>query len=175
MYVYNFLTLGAFRMVCVWLNKEERSRPIFLPRFFAGCCTADLDLSAFESGSLSLPARARRARRALMCFVWGRWHPQDLRLCLDGADRIFRHEKEARIEPDLLLAGGFRECFLKMSRRVMLCMTRRPVPNNLTTIVPGGNSQEELRDRRQFHCDAQCGSGFFSDPVTCFHRRSLVS
>ena len=26
-YVYNFLTFGAFRMVCVWLNKEEREPP----------------------------------------------------------------------------------------------------------------------------------------------------
>ena len=26
-YIYNFLTYGAFRMVCVWLNKEERETP----------------------------------------------------------------------------------------------------------------------------------------------------
>lgn len=26
-YIYNFLTYGAFRMVCVWLNKEERESP----------------------------------------------------------------------------------------------------------------------------------------------------
>ena len=26
-YIYNFLTYGAFRMVCVWLNKEEREAP----------------------------------------------------------------------------------------------------------------------------------------------------
>ena len=26
-YVYNFLTYGAFRAVCVWLNKEERESP----------------------------------------------------------------------------------------------------------------------------------------------------
>ena len=32
-YVYNFLTFGAFRMVCVWLNKEEREPP----DLFAAC------------------------------------------------------------------------------------------------------------------------------------------
>ena len=26
-YFYNFLTYGAFRMVCIWLNKEEREAP----------------------------------------------------------------------------------------------------------------------------------------------------
>lgn len=26
-YIYNFLTYGAFRMVCVWLNKEKRETP----------------------------------------------------------------------------------------------------------------------------------------------------
>lgn len=26
-YIYNFLTYGAFRVVCVWLNKEERETP----------------------------------------------------------------------------------------------------------------------------------------------------
>jgi len=26
-YIYNFLVYGAFRMVCVWLNKEERESP----------------------------------------------------------------------------------------------------------------------------------------------------
>lgn len=26
-YIYNFLTYGVFRMVCMWLNKEERESP----------------------------------------------------------------------------------------------------------------------------------------------------
>ena len=32
-YVYNFLTFGAFRMVCVWLNKEEREPPDLFAAF----------------------------------------------------------------------------------------------------------------------------------------------
>ena len=32
-YVYNFLTYGAFRMVCVWLNKEEREPPDLFAAF----------------------------------------------------------------------------------------------------------------------------------------------
>lgn len=26
-YIYNFLTYGSFRMVCIWLNKEDRESP----------------------------------------------------------------------------------------------------------------------------------------------------
>lgn len=31
-YIYNFITYGAYRMVCVWLNKEERESPEVIAR-----------------------------------------------------------------------------------------------------------------------------------------------
>ena len=34
-YIYNFLTYGAFRTVCAWLNKEERESPAELGRLIS--------------------------------------------------------------------------------------------------------------------------------------------
>ena len=31
-YIYNFLTYGAFHMVCAWLNKEKRESPKMLAK-----------------------------------------------------------------------------------------------------------------------------------------------
>lgn len=40
-YIYNFLTYGAFRMVCIWLNKEVREKPedfaILISQMFESC------------------------------------------------------------------------------------------------------------------------------------------
>ena len=33
-YIYNFLTYGAYRMICVWLNKEQREPPETIAGFF---------------------------------------------------------------------------------------------------------------------------------------------
>lgn len=33
-YIYNFLTYGAYRMICVWLNKEQREPPEIIAGFF---------------------------------------------------------------------------------------------------------------------------------------------
>ena len=33
-YIYSFLTFGAYRMICVWLNKEQREPPETIARFF---------------------------------------------------------------------------------------------------------------------------------------------
>ena len=33
-YFYNFLTYGAYRMICVWLNKEQREPPETIARLF---------------------------------------------------------------------------------------------------------------------------------------------
>lgn len=33
-YIYNFLTYGAYRMICVWLNKEQREPPETIARLF---------------------------------------------------------------------------------------------------------------------------------------------
>lgn len=34
-YAYNFITYGAFRAVCVWLNKEDRESPEFIAKLIA--------------------------------------------------------------------------------------------------------------------------------------------
>ena len=33
-YIYSFLTYGAYRMICVWLNKEQREPPEIIAGFF---------------------------------------------------------------------------------------------------------------------------------------------
>ena len=33
-YIYSFLTYGAYRMICVWLNKEQREPPETIARLF---------------------------------------------------------------------------------------------------------------------------------------------
>ena len=33
-YIYSFLTYGAYRMICVWLNKEQREPPETIAGFF---------------------------------------------------------------------------------------------------------------------------------------------
>lgn len=45
-YIYNFLTYGAFRMVCVWLNKEKRETPEAFARLIHQMMLNDRSIAA---------------------------------------------------------------------------------------------------------------------------------